>query len=161
MLYCFQLQLFWQRLSTITDVDPHKDTLRAELADARAELAQYPEPERYDSSEYSKFIKWFRLKKRVQNLEDELRDQQHGGQMQSVYMGVLIKYIMKLILFKMLLVISIYYRDSPALIFGNDISLQPLQSLLSFPTGIKNSISVPVWVMSCNAAFGVLSTFVK
>lgn len=149
------------RLITLTKVNKGFDTLKAQLAEARAELAKCPEPERYDSSEYSKFIRWFRIKKRVQNLEEQLNSQQQGGQIHSVYMGLLIKYIVKLILFKILVVISIYYRASPAMIFRDDISLEPLQGILSFPTGIKNSISILTWVVICNAAFGLISMIRK
>lgn len=156
------MQTILERLSRLTKVNPRSDSIREELAAARAELAKYPEPERYDSNEYSKFIKWFRLKKRVQNLEEELKDLSgQNGRIHSVYMGFLIKYIVKLILMKILFVISIYYRNSAAVIFTDDISLQPLENLLSFPTGIKNSISIPAWIMSCNAAFGLFSMILK
>lgn len=159
--YIFKLQIILARLKTLNKVNQGSDTLRAQLAEARAELAQYSEPERYDSSEYSNFIKWFRVKKRVQNLEEELNSQQQSGQMQSVYISLLMKYIVKMILFKILLIISIYYRNTPALIFRDDVNLEPLQSLLSFPTGIKNSISIPIWVIACNAGLGVISTIRK
>ncbi|XP_005190875.2 uncharacterized protein LOC101894297 [Musca domestica] len=133
--------------------------LQEELKKAKAELGKVLNATGQDR--YVAEIKRMRAEDKVNEALRKIKAEQRKGQLKTVSFEIMLGYGFKAILYISLAVISFRNRYNPVLTFSEDISLQPLQGLLSFPTGIPNAISVPIWVLSCNVTFRLMSGLVK
>lgn len=109
---------------------------------------------------YVQQIKQMRAEDKVLEAQRKIKNEQRKDQLKTYSTDLMAGYAFKFILYATLAVISIRNRYNPVLTFSDEISLQPLQSLLSFPTGV-HGISVPMWVLSCNVTFRLISGLVK
>ncbi|XP_023293158.2 guided entry of tail-anchored proteins factor 1 [Lucilia cuprina] len=134
--------------------------LQQELRKAREELQNVKNcgPA---NGEYSLFIKTMRAEQKVKDLEQKIRSERTVGQLKGASAELILNYGIKTVLYITLVIISIRNRYNPVLIFGEQFNFQPLQGLLTFPTGVANAVSVPVWVLSCNVTFRLISGLIK
>lgn len=109
---------------------------------------------------YVQQIKQMRAEDKVLEAQRKIKNEQRKDQLKTYSADLMAGYAFKFILYVTLAVISIRNRYNPVLTFSDEISLQPLQGLLSFPTGV-HGISVPMWVLSCNVTFRLISGLVK
>lgn len=134
--------------------------LQDDLRKAREEL-QNVKNSGPGSGEYAFFIKTMRAEQKVKDLEAKIRSERTVGQLKGASAEIILNYGIKTILYITLVVISIRNRYNPVLIFGEQFNFQPLQGLLTFPTGVPNAVSVPIWVLSCNVTFRMVAGLIK
>ncbi|KAM7362518.1 uncharacterized protein ACRADG_013159 [Cochliomyia hominivorax] len=150
------------RISKLLD-RTHKKTspgLQDDLRKAREELENVKNSGP-SSGEYAFFIKTMRAEQKVKDLEAKMRSERTMGQLKGASAELILSYGLKTILSITLAVISIRNRYNPVLVFGEAFNLKPLQGLLTFPTGVPNAVSVPIWVLSCNVTFRLISGLIK
>ncbi|XP_073818844.1 uncharacterized protein [Musca autumnalis] len=133
--------------------------LQDELKKAKTELDKVLNATGQDR--YVAEIRRMRAEDKVNEVQRKLKAEQRKGQLKTYSVELMMGYGFKAILYITLAIISIKNRYNPVLTFSEDISLQPMQGLLSFPTGIPNAISVPIWVLSCNVTFRLMSGLVR
>ncbi|XP_055371775.1 guided entry of tail-anchored proteins factor 1 [Condylostylus longicornis] len=49
-----------------------------------------------------------------------------------------------------LIIVSIYYRYVPVIVFDDKFNFSPFGKMIAFPTGVNNAISVPFWIFVTN-----------
>lgn len=113
------------------------------------------------SGEYAVLIKTMRAEKKIKDIEIKMRGDRVRGQQMGAFWELVGGYILKAVLSLVLLYFSISYRYKPVLVFDDRFSFAPLEGILSFPTGVKNAISVPVWALACNVSFRKIAGFIK
>lgn len=153
----FQLNISKVLAPKNVDVSP---VLQEELRQARAEL-QRVKSSGPGSGEYAFFIKTMRAEQKIKDLEEKYHGERKLGQLKSASTELVVNYVVKAVLYISLVTLSIRNRYNPVLIYSEQFNLEPLQGLLTFPTGIPNSISVPVWVLSCNITFRLISSLIQ
>lgn len=114
-----------------------------------------------DNGEYFFCIQKMRAEQKVRDLEQQIRREQTMGHLKGASVEVILNYGIKAVVYLCLIVISIRNRYNPVLIFDEQFNFQPLQGLLTFPTGVPNALSVPIWVLSCNVTFRLISGLIK
>ncbi|XP_061388819.1 uncharacterized protein LOC133323931 [Musca vetustissima] len=135
------------------------ELLQEELKKAKAELDKVLNTTGQDR--YVAEIRRMRAEDKVNEAQRKIKMEQRKGQLKTYSTEIIMGYGFKAILYISLAIISFKHRYNPVLTFSEDISLQPLQGLLSFPTGVPNAISVPIWVLSCNVTFRLMSGLVR
>lgn len=110
---------------------------------------------------YAHSIRSMRAEQSVLEARNKIKKERMVNDLKSYSAELIAGYGFKVLLYITLAVISIRNRYNPVLIFGEEISLQPLQGLLSFPTGVPNAVSVPIWILSCNVTFGIFSSLIR
>ncbi|KAL9694312.1 hypothetical protein quinque_013597 [Culex quinquefasciatus] len=60
-----------------------------------------------------------------------------------------------------LVVISIFYRYTPVVVFGDNFSFDPFGRVLSFPTGVPNAVSTVFWIVVNNFVARTVAGYVK
>lgn len=148
------------KISKLFATKQHNAVLEDNLRKAREELEKITNSGA-DSGEYTFFIKSMRAKEKVKDLEQKIRSERRKGQFVGASLEITFNYGLKILLYLALVIISIRNRYNPVLVFGEQFNFQPLQGLLTFPTGVPNAVSVPVWVMSCNVTFRLISGLIK
>ncbi|XP_075150637.1 uncharacterized protein LOC142224735 [Haematobia irritans] len=114
-----------------------------------------------EQDHYVRQIKLMRAEDKVMEAQRKIQNELRKGQLMSYSTEVAAGYVFKTILYLTLAWLSIKNRYNPVLTFSEEINLQPLQGLLSFPTGVANAVSVPVWVLSCNVTFRLVVGLIK
>ncbi|XP_013103647.1 guided entry of tail-anchored proteins factor 1 [Stomoxys calcitrans] len=114
-----------------------------------------------EQDRYVRQIKLMRAEDKMMEAEKKIKKVQRKKELESYYVELVAGYAFKTILYLILAFITIRNRYNPVMTFGEDINLQPLQGLLSFPTGVPNAISVPIWGLSCNVSFKLITDLVK
>ncbi|XP_058467187.1 guided entry of tail-anchored proteins factor 1 [Malaya genurostris] len=60
-----------------------------------------------------------------------------------------------------LIVISIFYRYTPVVVFGDSFNFEPFGKVLSFPTGVPNAVSTVFWIVVNNFVARTVAGYVK
>ncbi|XP_030372479.1 tail-anchored protein insertion receptor WRB [Scaptodrosophila lebanonensis] len=113
------------------------------------------------SGEYARTIKIMRAEQKVKDVEEKIKVARTMASIKQSGIDTIAYYASKVIMTIVLIIVSISNRGTPVMVFSETINLQPLGGLLSFPTGISNAVSVPVWSFSCNFTFRLLYGLIK
>lgn len=113
------------------------------------------------SGEYALFVKTMRAEQKIKDIEEKMVGDKNMDRLKTISIELVGGYVLKVILLLVLLGFSIWYRYTPILLYDDRFYFSPFGLLLSFPTDVPNSISVPVWVLVCNFSFGKLIAFIK
>lgn len=159
MLTNFQFQLKISKLFT-PKYDNASPGLQQDLLKAREEL-QNVKNSGPGIGEYALFIKTMRAEQKVKDLEQKIRGERTVGHLKGASVELILNYGIKTVLYITLVTLSIRNRYNPVLIFNQQFNFEPLQGLLTFPTGVPNAVSVPVWVLSCNVTFRLIAGLIK
>ncbi|XP_017136608.1 tail-anchored protein insertion receptor WRB [Drosophila miranda] len=127
---------------------------QSEIDAAREELENVRNAEH--SGEYVKAIKTLRAERKVADAEAKFKSAKKIDAFKEMGIDTVAYYVSKVLLALVLIVVSILNRSTPVIVIDLRISLAPFTGLLSFPTGVYNAISVPVWAFSCNVTFRLI-----
>lgn len=73
-----------------------------------------------------------------------------------------VNYFAKFILGFVLFIIIIFNRHQPVIVFSEEFNFSPFSSIISYPSNVQNSISLPFWVFINNYLFRQLAgKFIK
>lgn len=93
--------------------------------------------------EYTAYVK---VERKIAAAQMRL-NQLNGDQTQKLAIQYGVPYGCQFVLTLLLIVLSIMYRYTPVLVFDeNKYNLTPFGSLVRFPTGIDDAVSVPFWI---------------
>lgn len=60
-----------------------------------------------------------------------------------------------------LIVISVFYRYQPVVVFGSNFNFEPFGKVLNFPTGVPNAVSTVFWIVVNNFVARTVVGYVK
>ncbi|BFF97962.1 guided entry of tail-anchored proteins factor 1 [Drosophila madeirensis] len=132
----------------------HTRQWQSEIDDAREELENVRNAEH--AGEYAKAIKILRAERKLADAEAKLKSARSMDAFKEMGIDTVAYYVSKVLLALILIVVSILNRSTPVIVIDLGISLAPFTGLLSFPTGVYNAVSVPVWAFSCNVTFRLI-----
>jgi len=155
MYFYLQLKVsrFWKKGKTDTQ------QMQTELDAAREELDNVHSAQH--AGEYARKIKTMRAERKVADAETKIKLSKQMETLKQSTIDTVVYYVSKVLFSLILVIVCARNRNSPVLIFDQSFSLAPLGGLLSFPTGVYNAVSVPVWAFSCNFTFSLLYGLVK
>ncbi|EDV94301.1 guided entry of tail-anchored proteins factor 1 [Drosophila grimshawi] len=143
-----KISRFWKRTAANTQI------LQSTLDAAREELDNVLTA--LHAGEYAKKIKTMRAERKVAEAESNIKMARQMEVIKQSTIDTVAYYVSKVLLSLILIIVCARNRHAPVMVFDDSFSLAPLSGLLSFPTGVYNAISVPVWAFSCNFTFRLL-----
>ncbi|KAH8415605.1 hypothetical protein KR222_006227 [Zaprionus bogoriensis] len=148
-----KISRFWKKSA----VDTQK--MQSELDAAREELDNVHSAQH--AGEYARKIKTMRAEQKVANAEAKIQQARKMESIKQTGIDTVAYYVSKVLFSLLVVIVCTRNRSTPVMIFDDSFSLAPLGGILSFPTGVYNAISVPVWALSCNFTFSLLYGLVK
>ncbi|XP_030761400.1 protein GET1 [Sitophilus oryzae] len=95
------------------------------------------------------FAKYSKLQRRINAIDEKLKEQKDQKNSPTVLYFLLSKYGIQMICGFCLLMLTLYYRRTTLFVLDDNIDLSPFNYLISFPNE-KNCVSFHFWVMTCN-----------
>lgn len=137
-----------------SDFDSREEKiLKKTIRDQRTELAGIPM-----MKEYTTYVK---MERKIVENEEKLRKIRSENQMKKTILKYGLSYGLNAIFTLCLIVISIYNRRSPIMVFPGDYNFVPFSGLMSFPTGVSNAVSVPFWIFASSFVMRSFAGYVK
>lgn len=133
--------------------------MQTELDAAREELDNVQQAQH--AGEYARKIKTMRAEQKVAMAESKIQQAKKMESITQAGIDTVAYYVSKVLVSLAVVIVCARNRSTPVMIFEDSFSLVPLGGILSFPTGVYNAISVPVWALSCNFTFSLLYGLVK
>uniref|UniRef100_A0A182M1C3 Guided entry of tail-anchored proteins factor 1 n=1 Tax=Anopheles culicifacies TaxID=139723 RepID=A0A182M1C3_9DIPT len=126
---------------------------RHEIAKLRTELANISMRD-----EYTKYVK---CEREIGKLEVSLNEAKSRDNVKRVAYEYGLHYGGLGILGLCMMYISIFYRYSTVIVFGDNFNFEPFGGFINFPTKVHNSISVVFWIVVNNFVARTLASYVK
>lgn len=117
---------------------PEETELTDEIRDLREELSNISM-----RREYTQYVK---TERKIQAAQMKLNQLQAGQTTRKLLTKYGVGYGCQIFLCLTLFVLSTYNRYTPVIVFDDRFDFVPFKSLIRFPTGIHNALSVPFWV---------------
>ena len=107
---------------------------------------------------YSDYV---RQERKIVALEVEIQQRSEKDVLKAFLVKYGINYGYKIILSSILLVIVFMYRKHAVIVFSDQYDFAPFSGLISFPSGVQNSVSVPFWIFVNNFSFRHIASYAK
>ncbi|XP_053660051.1 guided entry of tail-anchored proteins factor 1-like [Anopheles marshallii] len=128
-------------------------TRRKEIAKLRTELGKISMRE-----EYTKYVK---CEREIGKLEQSLNEAKGRDNVKRVAYEYGLHYGGLAVLGLCMMYISIFYRYSTVIVFGDNFNFEPFGGFINFPTKVPNSISVVFWIVVNNFVARTVAGYVK
>lgn len=113
--------------------------LRSEIAKMKKDLE--------DISMRDEYTAYVKLERKIMGAQTRFNQLNTGDLTQKLIIQYGVPYGLQFILTFILVVISFTYRYKPVLVFDEQkYNLTPFGSIVAFPTGANDAISVPFWI---------------
>lgn len=113
--------------------------LRSEIAKMKKDLE--------DISMRDEYTAYVKLERKIMGAQTRFNQLNTGDLTQKLIIQYGVPYGLQFILTFILVVISFTYRYKPVLVFDEQkYNLTPFGSIVAFPTGASDAISVPFWI---------------
>lgn len=106
---------------------------------------------------YTDYVK---TERKILNLELAIQKQNDQKTMKNFLIKYGVNYGTQIVLGLILVVIAIFYRKQAVIIFSEKYDFSPFGSVISFPSGINNAVSVPFWIFVNNFSLRHIASFV-
>lgn len=127
--------------------------LRAQIEQARRELAKISMRENY--------LEYVHKERVLVQLEKEMAAPRDSYNSRKLIFDYGIGYGLYAVLALGLIVISVFYRYQPVVVFGNNFNFEPFGKVLNFPTGVPNAVSTVFWIVVNNFVARTVVGYVK
>ncbi|XP_062549649.1 uncharacterized protein LOC134214226 [Armigeres subalbatus] len=128
-------------------------SLRAKIEQTRRELAKISMRENY--------LEYVHKERFLVALEKELTVPKSNYNSRKVFFDYGIGYGLYAVLALGLIVISIFYRYTPVVIFGKNFNFEPFGKVLNLPTGVPNAVSTVFWIVVNNFVARIVVGYVN
>lgn len=126
--------------------------LKQERLKLKADLKLMPMKEQY--TEYVK------IERRIIKIEKEILDLKENDAVKN-FINYGLNLGLKVILVLSLFFVTVFNRRYAVIVFSKNFDFSPFSGLISFPSNIENSVSLPFWVFVNNFVFRHLASKVK
>ncbi|XP_050071352.1 guided entry of tail-anchored proteins factor 1-like [Anopheles maculipalpis] len=126
---------------------------RKEIVKLRAELAKI--------SMRDEYIKYVKCEREISKLEVSLSEAKSRDNVMRVAYEYGLHYGGMAVLGLCMMYISIFYRYSTVIVFGDNFNFEPFGGFIKFPTNVPNSISVVFWIVVNNFVARTLASYVQ
>ncbi|XP_055633111.1 guided entry of tail-anchored proteins factor 1-like [Toxorhynchites rutilus septentrionalis] len=127
--------------------------LRAESEHIKRELSKI--------SMRDDYIKYVKVERKLVAVDTKLNEAKSGESARRMVYEYGIQYGAYAILALSLVIISIFYRYTPVVVFGKNFNFAPFERVLSFPTGVPNSVSCVFWIVVNNFVARTCAGYIK
>lgn len=107
------------------------------------------------------YVEYVKLERKLNDIEVKIEVEKKNESFKQ-FANVGVNYVAKFILGFSLFIIIIFNRNQPVIVFSERFNFAPFAKIISYPSSIENSISLPFWVFINNYVFRQLAgRFVK
>ncbi|CAD7089972.1 unnamed protein product [Hermetia illucens] len=108
--------------------------------------------------QYTEYVK---TERKIITLEKNLSTLRNKKFANNLFVDYGVKYGLKAIVSFVLLIISIFYRYEPVIVFEKRFNFAPFGFLMNFPTGIEGAVSVPFWIFVSSFTLRSITDYLK
>lgn len=110
--------------------------------------------------EYTSYVK---QERKIKALEAQLEQFLHQKQSSASHLVIKygLGYLLKALLWTVLVITSVYNYHTPALVFDERFNFSPFGKFIRFPTNIDGAVSVPFFIFISKNAFQSIKGFFK
>lgn len=119
--------------------------LKQERLQLKANLKLTPMKEQY--------TEYVRIERRIIKIEKEILDLKENDVVKNFIINYGLNLGLKIILVLSLFIVTVFNRRYAVIVFSKNFDFSPFSGLISFPSNIENSVSLPFWVFVNNFVF--------
>lgn len=143
---------FFQILSFLSRDSSEIKKLKEEILNLKQQLAKISMRENY--------ISYVKVERKITTLEAKINESKND-QGKQLILKYALNYGIQFVFGSILVIISLYYRYNPVIVFEDRFNFSPFTSIMNFPTGINNAISVPFWIFVNNYVSRTISSYIQ
>lgn len=102
------------------------------------------------------YVEYVKLERQLQNIEIKI-EAEKKNEFFKQYSTIGVNYAIKFLLGLSLFIIIIFNRRQPVIVFSEKFNFAPFSGIISYPSSVENSISLPFWVFINNYVFRQLA----
>lgn len=107
---------------------------------------------------YTDYVK---IERNIQNLQMKIQESNNSDVVKNFLIKYGINYGTQAVLSLILVVITLCYRKHAVIVFSDKYNFSPFSKIISFPSIIPNSVSVPFWIFCNNYAFRHIGSYLN
>lgn len=123
-----------------------------DLKDGRSNIKQ----QMLKTSMKDNYVEYVKLERRLNDIEVKIELEKKNESMKQ-FANVGVNYAAKILLGFSLFIVIIFNRSQPVIVFSDKFNFAPFSKIISYPSSIENSISLPFWVFVNNYVFRQLA----
>lgn len=108
--------------------------------------------------EYTTYV---RLERKIVEQEQRLQTIRSESATKKMIWKYGLAYGLNTLFTLILICVSLWHRRTPVMVFPESYNFTPFGSLMSFPTGVSNAVSVPFWIFANSFLMRSLVKYVK
>lgn len=102
------------------------------------------------------YVEYVRLERKINDIDIAI-EQEKKNQSLTFLTSFGVNYAAKFIFGLVLFVIVFFKRNQPVIVFSEKFNFAPFSGIISYPSNVANSISLPFWVFINNYLFRQLA----
>lgn len=102
------------------------------------------------------YVEYVKLERKLNDIDVKIEVQKKNESFKQ-FTNVGVNYLIKFLLGFSLFLIIIFNRSQPVIVFSEKFNFAPFSKIISYPSNIDNSISLPFWVFINNYVFRQLA----
>lgn len=100
-----------------------------------------------------KYIEYVKIERQINKIDKEIQDSNESDVMKNFLTKNGINYGVKFIIGFSLFLVTVLNRKHAVIVFSEKFDFAPFTRIISYPSNIENSISLPFWVFINNYVF--------
>lgn len=104
---------------------------------------------------YTEYVK---IERKINKLDIEIKESNEGDVVKNFLLNYGISYGVKFTIGFALFLVTILNRKHAVIVFSEKFNFAPFSGIISYPSNIDNSISLPFWVFINNYVFRQISS---
>lgn len=104
---------------------------------------------------YTEYVK---IERKVNKLEKDIQDSNESDVVKTFLTKYGINYGVKFVIGFALFLVTVMNRKHAVIVFSDKFNFAPFSGIISYPSNIENSISLPFWVFINNYVFRQISS---
>lgn len=100
--------------------------------------------------QYTEYIK---LERKILKLEKDIIDMKENDVVKNFIVNYGLNFGLKALLALSLFLVTVFNRRYAVIVFSKEFDFTPFSGLISFPSNIENSVSLPFWAFVNNFVF--------
>lgn len=103
------------------------------------------------------YVEYVKLERKLNEIDAAI-EQEKKSQSFTFLTTIGLNYVAKFIFGFALFLVIIFNRHEAVIVFSEKFNFAPFSSIISYPSNVKNSISLPFWVFVNNYVFRQLAS---
>lgn len=132
-------------------VSPEEVAIQNEIIKLRADLKKISMRDNY--------VEYVKLERQIVIKEEKIQKLRMSMGHQNLIIKYALPYGAQGLLWLTIVVITVYFRKTPVIVFNKEFNFVPFGLIMRYPTSVDNAISVPFWVFISSFVSRTISSY--